>query len=104
MLLFIFALSAHVQLARYNSVFAFPARHILHGDLRPDSDKSGRVLAGAYDATVLAVAIDLLPRTTVLPRLVTSAVSPSAEPSLREILNYLVLFVRPPPLPLQAYC
>jgi hypothetical protein len=104
MLLFIFALSAHVQLARYDSVFALPARHILHGDLRPDSDKSGRVLDGAPDATVLAVAVDPLPHTTAPPRLVTSSLSPPAEPSLREILNYLVLFVRPPPLPLHAHC
>jgi hypothetical protein len=52
----------------------------------------------------LALAVNLLAHTTAPPRLVASSALPSAEPSLREFLNYLVLFVRPPPLPTQAFC
>ena len=99
LLLFTLALSLHLQLARYDNFAAFPARHVLHGDLRPDGDHAGQVFAEADRvATAPALAIALLTLITALSRLISSSVLPSSEPSVREFLNYLAVLVRPPPL------
>ncbi|MGC1397512.1 hypothetical protein [Candidatus Binatus sp.] len=104
MLLFTLALGLHVQLARYDNLSTFPTRHILHGDLRPDSGTSSGIFADIHDAVALVFAAGLLPRSNAAPRRFSGSVAPSAEPVEREFLNYLALFVRPPPVLFAASC
>lgn len=91
-----FALSLHVQLAKYDKLAAFPGSHILHGDLIPDGDKPAQVFTGVPEMPVLALIANLLGIS--LPRVNLDSVLLSDETSVREFLNYLALFVRPPPV------
>jgi hypothetical protein len=93
-----FALSVHVQLAKCDNLSTLPGKHILHGDLRPNGDKPGQSVADVHCATVLALIVHLLPQISAPSRLISGSVLPSSEPSIREFLNYLALFVRPPPV------
>src|ERR1700677_2008757 len=45
LLLSMFALSLHVQLAKFDNFHTFAGTHILHGDLRPDGDAAGQIFA-----------------------------------------------------------
>jgi hypothetical protein len=64
------ALTLHVQSARYRQSLAFAGGHILHGDLRPDTDAAAKILAQAAGSVpallrwmvVLATAILLAKR------------------------------------------
>jgi hypothetical protein len=99
LLLSTFALSLHVQLAKYDNLSTFPAtKHILHGDLRPNGDKPGRSFADVHGATALALIVNLLSDKSTPSRLMSGSVLPTSEPSIREFLDYLALFVRPPPI------
>jgi hypothetical protein len=98
LLLFTFALSLHVQLAKYDNLSTFPGKHILHGDLRPNGDKPGLASAALCGAAVLALIVNLSPQLSAPSRLISDSVLPSSESSIREFLNYLALFVRPPPV------
>jgi hypothetical protein len=98
LLLSTFALSLHVQLAKYDSLSTFPAKHILHGDLRPNGDQPGQSFADVHGATALALIVSLLPQISAPSRLISGCALPSSEPSIREFLDYLALFVRPPPV------
>jgi hypothetical protein len=102
MLLFTFALGLHVQLARYNSLSVFPASHILHGDLRPDSGQPARVLAAVDGAMALAAVMGLFALAGLRPHLIGGFVLSSTGFSVGELLIYLAMFVRPPPLCRQA--
>ncbi|MGD0118065.1 MAG: hypothetical protein ABSD30_08380 [Candidatus Binatus sp.] len=105
MLLFTFSLSLRVQLAKYDQLFTFPAKHVLHGDLQPGSDKSGRIFADVHDASALALAVNRGLHTATAPHQhISGSVGPFAEPAVREFLKYLALFVRPPPILDQASC
>ena len=57
LLLSTFSLALHIQSAKYENPFVFPAHHILHGDLRPDAGKIQAAVSaiGAWCATPLAV-------------------------------------------------
>lgn len=101
LLLFTFALTLHVQLARYNSLSVFPVSHILHGDLRPDSGQPARVLAAVESAMALAAVVGL---SLIGPRfrLIRGSILFSIELPIRELLIYLEMFLRPPPLFQQA--
>jgi hypothetical protein len=99
-----FALSLHVQLAKLDNLSTSPGKHILHGDLRPNGDKPGQVFADVPGTAALALAANLLPHISELSQLVSGFDLPSSEPSVRELLNYLALFVRPPPVLHQATC
>ncbi len=102
MLLFTFALSLHVQLARYDNLSVFPASHILHGDLRPDSGQPARVLAAVDGAMALAAVVGLLAVAGLRPHLIGGFVLLCADDGVRELLIYLAMFLRPPPFCQQA--
>jgi hypothetical protein len=95
LLLSTFALSVHVQLAR---VTAFPAKHILHGDLRPDCDNHRQLFTEVDSAAHLTFALGIVALAAGAPRVVPAYVRSSIEPSFRKMLKYLSLFFRPPPL------
>lgn len=57
LLLTTFALTLHLQAARYQQ--PFPARHILHGDLRHDTEKPVQVIPPATCPTTLLMATGL---------------------------------------------
>lgn len=97
LLLTTFALSLHVQLAKYHNLSTFPGKHILHGDLRPNSDQSRWGIADVLEAAALEMVANLLPHISALSRLISGSVLPFSEPSVREFLSYLALFVCPPP-------
>jgi hypothetical protein len=97
LLLSTFALSAHVQLARYDRLATFPAKHILHGDLRPDCDNYGQLFAEVDGAAHFAFAVGVLLLASRACRLIAACALPSCEPSVRKVLKYLSLFFRPPP-------
>jgi len=98
LLLSMFALSLHVQLAKFDNFHTFAGTHILHGDLRPDGDAAGQIFADVPRVATAALAAILFRLIAALPSLISGSVLPSSEPSAREFLNYLALFVRPPPL------
>jgi hypothetical protein len=96
--LFTFALSLHVQLAKLGNLSTFSGKHVLHGDLRPNGDQPGQVFADVPGAAALALPVNVFPYIPALSPLISGSVLPSSEPSVREFLNYLALFVRPPPI------
>lgn len=98
LLLSTFALSLHVQLGRYDHLSSFSGKHILHGDLRPNGDKPVQNFAEAHGATVSALAVSVSPHISSLSRLISNTALPSSETSVRKLLSYLALFVRPPPI------
>jgi hypothetical protein len=102
MLLFTFALSLHVQLARYNDLSVYPARHILHGDLRPDSGQPARVLAAIDGAMALAAVAGIFALVDLRPHSTGGFVLLCADDGVRELLIFLAMFLRPPPLSQQA--
>lgn len=102
MLLFTFALTLHVQLARYNNLSVFPATHILHGDLQPDNGQPTRVLAAMDGAMALAAVAGILALVDLRPHSICGFVLLCAKRCVRELLIYLAMFVRPPPVCQQA--
>jgi hypothetical protein len=97
LLLFTFALALHIQSAKYEHPFVFPAHHILHGDLRPD--------AGKIQAAISAIGTWCAPPLALLPALFSAAplrffreAELSFENSHLTLVRYLARLFRAPPL------
>jgi hypothetical protein len=95
LLLTTFALTLHLQAARYQQ--PFPARHILHGDLRHDSEKPVQVIPPVGCPTTLLMATGLYFATSSFfvspPRVV------AIDHSRLSLLRYCArLFRAPPPV------
>jgi hypothetical protein len=89
-----FALTLHLQAARYQQPLEFAGAHILHGDLRPDADSSAkapRLLAHPMVAMVLWIAILAI----TAPR-AASDIS-FEDPFRSRFLRYLRVLLRAPP-------
>jgi hypothetical protein len=98
LLLSMFALSLRVQLAKFDHFHTFAGTHILHGDLRPDGDGAGQIFSNVPRVAAAALTAILFRLIAAPSSLISGSVLPSSVPSAREFLNYLALFVRPPPL------
>jgi hypothetical protein len=91
------ALGVHIELARCEAPLRLPGKHILHGDLRPDAERAGKRLAELPAATPSRLLVIITRQLLEPPNRRPLYVVSFSEPSVRELLNFLVLFVRPPP-------
>jgi hypothetical protein len=97
LLLSTLALALHIQCAKYERPFDFPAHHILHGDLRPDTGKIQAAVSaiGAWRATPLALLPALF---SAAPLRFFREVELSFEHSDAVVASYLARLFRAPPL------
>jgi hypothetical protein len=91
------ALGFHIQLAAFEAPLRFPGKHILHGDLRPDCEKAGKRFAELHGATPSVILVVVAWHFLEFPHLRAFSVVPFSEPSICKFLDFLILFVRPPP-------
>jgi len=89
------ALTLHLQSARYQQPLEFAGAHILHGDLRSDSDaaKAPRLTTHPIVALVLWIAILAI----TVPR--AASVVSFEDPFRSKFLRYLRRLLRAPPQP-----
>jgi hypothetical protein len=93
LLLTTFALTLHLQAARYQQ--PFPTRHILHGDLRHDTEKPVQVISPAGPPLTLLVATASVIAAAGL--VVSPPSEASFDPSNLWLLRYCARFFRAPP-------
>jgi hypothetical protein len=91
------ALGFHIKFAAFEAPIRFPGKHILHGDLRPDCERAGKRFAELHGATLPLLLGIVIRHFLEFPHLRWFSVVPFSEPSAHEFLEFLVLFVRPPP-------
>jgi hypothetical protein len=93
-----FALCLHVELAKYDAHVTFPAKHIVHGDLQPRGKQPRQIFAIANNKVGLGLSVGILPpgKDAVHPFL-SEPWSQHFDFAVPQFLNYLALFVRPPP-------
>jgi hypothetical protein len=96
LLLSTFALTLHIQAARYAQPFSFPTRHILHGDLRPDNHRMARIVRQIRISAVPALAMSLAVVAMAI-FLVARPVAATSGGCDLALLSYLARFFRGPP-------
>jgi len=89
-----FALPLHIQSAKFEQPFTFPTKHILHGDLRPDTEYSAQIVhqAGSSSAPALPMG-----RALLAPRIVWRPIVYFFDRLDVALLRHLARFFRAPP-------
>jgi hypothetical protein len=92
-----FALALHIQFAKIHRQYLFHTTHVLHGDLRSDTEKPTETSAQLCSPSVHAgfVALVIIHRSFRWP--IFFSVEPACDFSLVHLTRYLARFFRAPP-------
>jgi hypothetical protein len=93
-----FALALHIQIAKNHRQYLFHTKHVLHEDLRADSEKPAETCVQLCSSSVHAGFVALVIVHSSFRWPIFSSIEPACDFSLVRLTRYFARFFRAPPM------